>query len=296
MPEPGIKELLEAGLHFGHQTRRWDPRMRPYIYGERDGIHIIDLLQTEHLLAEARRFAADAASRGGTILFVGTKKQARDAIREWAERCDMPYVNQRWLGGLLTNFHTMSARIDRLHELTGLRDGGQLDLLPTKERMAREAELLKLEYNLGGVRGMKRLPQAALIIDLKTEAIAVREAERLRIPIIGLVDTNVDPVPIDYPVPGNDDSIRSCELVIGTVGEAVHEAAQSWREAEAKRQAEEEERRRQEEERQRQEAEEQARREAEEAAVAAQAEGADAGAPTQPGGGAQAPAGEGGGS
>jgi small subunit ribosomal protein S2 len=270
MSEPGIKELLEAGLHFGHQTRRWDPRMRPYIYGERDGIHIIDLLQTEHLLAEARRFAGEGASKGGTVLFVGTKKQARDAIKEWADRCDMPYVNQRWLGGLLTNFHTMSARIERLHELTGLREEGQLDLLPTKERMAREAELAKLEYNLGGVRDMKRLPQAVVIIDLKTEAIAMREAERLRIPIIGLVDTNVDPVPIDYPIPGNDDSIRSCELVIRTIGEAVYEAAQAWRDAEAKRQAEEEERRRrEEEERQRREAEERARREAEEAAAAA---------------------------
>jgi small subunit ribosomal protein S2 len=276
MSEPGIKELLEAGIHFGHQTRRWDPRMRPYIHGERDGIHIIDLLQTEHLLAEARRFAGESASKGGTVLFVGTKKQARDAIKEWADRCDMPYVNQRWLGGLLTNFHTMSARIERLHELTGLREEGQLDLLPTKERMAREAELAKLEYNLGGVRNMKRLPQAVLIIDLKTEAIAVREAERLRIPIIGLVDTNVDPVPIDYPIPGNDDSIRSCELVIRTVGEAVYEAAQAWRDAEAKRQAEEEERRRREEERQRREAEERARREAEEAAAAAAGEGSQA--------------------
>ena len=277
MSEPGIKELLEAGLHFGHQTRRWDPRMRTYIYGERDGIHIIDLLQTEHLLAEARRFAGESASKGGTVLFVGTKKQARDAIKEWADRCDMPYVNQRWLGGLLTNFHTMSARIERLHELTELREEGQLDLLPTKERMAREAELAKLEYNLGSVRNMKRLPQAVLIIDLKTEAIAVREAERLRIPIIGLVDTNVDPVPIDYPIPGNDDSIRSCELVIRTIGEAVYEAAQAWRDAEAKRQAEEEQRRqREEEERRRREAEERARKEAEEAAAAAAAEGSQA--------------------
>jgi small subunit ribosomal protein S2 len=274
MSEPGIKELLEAGLHFGHQTRRWDPRMRPYIFGERDGIHIIDLLQTEHLLAEARRFAGDVASKGGTVLFVGTKKQARDAVKEWADRCDMPYVNQRWLGGLLTNFHTMSARIDRLHELTELREEGQLDLLPTKERMSREAELAKLEYNLGGVRNMKRLPQAAVIIDLKTEAIAVREAERLRIPIIGLVDSNVDPVPVDYPIPGNDDSIRSCELVIRTIGEATYESAQAWRDAEAKRQAEEEERRRrEEEERQRREAEERAKKEAEEAAAAAAAEG-----------------------
>jgi small subunit ribosomal protein S2 len=279
MSEPGIKELLEAGLHFGHQTRRWDPRMRTYIFGERDGIHIIDLMQTEHLLAEARRFAGDVASKGGAILFVGTKKQARDAVEEWAKRCEMPYVNQRWLGGLLTNFHTISARIERLHELTALKEEGQLGLLPTKERMAREAELEKLEYNLGGVRGMKRLPQAVLIIDLKTEAIAVREAERLRIPIIALVDSNVDPVPIDYPIPGNDDSIRSCELVVRTVGEAVSQAAQSWRQAEAKRQAEEEHRRRlQEEERQRAEAEERARKEAEEAQAAAAAEG-DAPAP-----------------
>jgi small subunit ribosomal protein S2 len=276
MSEPGIKELLEAGLHFGHQTRRWDPRMRPYIFGERDGIHIIDLLQTEHLLAEARRFAGEAASKGGSVLFVGTKKQARDAIKEWAERCDMPYVNQRWLGGLLTNFHTMSARIERLHDLTELRDAGQLDLLPTKERMAREAELAKLEYNLGGVRNMQRLPQAALIIDLKTEAIALREAERLRIPIIGLVDSNVDPRPVAYPVPGNDDSIRSCELVIRTIGEAVYESAQAWRDAEAKRQAEEDERRRREEEqRQRREAEEQAKKEAQEAAAAAAAAGTE---------------------
>jgi small subunit ribosomal protein S2 len=279
MAEPGIKELLEAGLHFGHQTRRWDPRMRTFIFGERDGIHIIDLLQTEHLLAEARRFAAEAASKGGTILFVGTKKQARDSIEEWAERCDMPYVNQRWLGGLLTNFHTMSARIERLHELTSLRDQGQLDLLPTKERMSREAELAKLEYNLGGVRNMKRPPQAAVIIDLKTEAIAVREAERLRIPIIGLVDTNVDPVPIDYPIPGNDDSIRSCDLVIRTIGEAVEQSARGWREAEAKRRAEEEERRRRaEEERARQQAEERAREEAQQAAAAAPAGGEGTGA------------------
>jgi small subunit ribosomal protein S2 len=272
MSEPGIKELLEAGLHFGHQTRRWDPAMRPYIYGERDGIHIIDLLQTEHLLAEARRFAADIASKGGSVLFVGTKKQARDAVKEWAERCGMPYVNQRWLGGLLTNFHTMSARIDRLHELTGLKDAGQLDLLPTKERMSREAELAKLEYNLGGVRNMQRLPQAAVIIDLKTEAIAVREAERLRIPIIGLVDSNVDPMPIAYPVPGNDDSIRSCGLVVRTIGEAVFDSAEAYRKAEAERQAEEAERRRRdEEERQRREAEERAKKEAEEAAKAAAA-------------------------
>jgi small subunit ribosomal protein S2 len=257
--------------------------MRPYIFGERDGIHIIDLLQTEHLLAEARRFAGEAASKGGAVLFVGTKKQARDAIKEWADRCDMPYVNQRWLGGLLTNFHTMSARIERLHELTELRDAGQLDLLPTKERMSREAELTKLEYNLGGVRNMQRLPQAVVIIDLKTETIALREAERLRIPIIALVDSNVDPRPVSYPVPGNDDSIRSCELVIRTIGEAVYESAQAWREAEAKRHAEAEAKRQaEEEERQRREAEERAKKEAQEAAAAAAAQGAEA-APAEAG-------------
>jgi small subunit ribosomal protein S2 len=291
MSEPGLRELLEAGLHFGHQTRRWNPRMRRYIHGERDGIHVIDLLQTEHLLAEARRFASDIARQGGTVLFVGTKKQARDSVKGWAERCGMPYVNLRWLGGLLTNFHTISARIDRLHELTQLRDDGQLALLPTKERMSMESELEKLEYNLGGVRDLKRVPQAALIIDLKTEAIAVRECERLGIPILGLVDSNVDPVPVAFPIPGNDDSIRSCDLVISTIGEGIFEAANAYREAEAKRRAEEEERkRREEEERRRREEEERARREAEEAAAkAAEAqaaqqpsEAAPAGEPQQP--------------
>ena len=272
MPEPGLRELLEAGVHFGHQTRRWNPRMRRYIHGERDGIHIIDLEQTDHLLAEARRFAAEIASKGGSVLFVGTKKQARDSVKSWAERCGMPYVNLRWLGGLLTNFHTISARIDRLHELTDLKEGGQLALLPTKERMSMESELEKLEYNLGGVRDMKRLPQAALIVDLKTEAIAVRECERLQIPILGLVDSNVDPIPVQFPIPGNDDSIRSCDLVISTIGEGIDQAATAYREAEAKRRAEEEERRRKEaEEKQRREEEEQAKREAAEALAAQQA-------------------------
>jgi small subunit ribosomal protein S2 len=286
--ETGIKELLEAGVHFGHQTRRWNPRMRRYIYGERDGIHIIDLLQTEHLLEEAKRFAADVAAKGGTILFVGTKKQARDAIKGWAERCGMPYVNQRWLGGLLTNFHTISKRIERLHELTRLAEQGQLDLLPTKERMSMEAELRKLDYNLGGVREMKRLPQAVFIIDLKTEAIALREAERLGLPIIALVDSNVDPDPVGFPIPGNDDAIRSCEFVIRTVGEAIEQAATRWRAEEERRRAEEEERKRREaEEKARREAEERARKEAEEEAAAAATEGqepaaeAGAGAPAQ---------------
>jgi small subunit ribosomal protein S2 len=267
MPEAGLKELLEAGVHFGHQTRRWNPNMRRYIFGELDGIHIIDLVQTEALLENARRFAGELASGGGTMLFVGTKKQARGPVQEWAERCKMPYVNQRWLGGLLTNFNTISARISRLHELTGWQEEGKLDLLPTKERMGMQAELTKLEYNLGGVRDMDRLPDAVFVTDLKTEEIAVREAARLRIPIIGLVDTNCDPTPIDYVVPGNDDAIRSCQLVIGTIGGAVEEGAGAWRVQEERRLAEEMERRKkEEEERKKREEEEKARVEAEEAA------------------------------
>jgi small subunit ribosomal protein S2 len=267
MADVGIKELLEAGVHFGHQTRRWNPRMRRFIYGEREGIHIIDLLQTEELLNQARDFVTEVAAKGGVILFVGTKKQARDSIQEWAERCQMPYVNRRWLGGLLTNFNTIRKRIQRLHELRELQEGGRLELLPTKERMSMEAELRKLEYNLGGVADMQRLPDAVVIIDLKTEEIALREAERLEIPIIGLVDTNCDPTAVDYVIPGNDDAIRSCELIIGTLGAAIEGAAARWREEEARRRAEEDERRRrEEEERQRREAEEKARQEAEERA------------------------------
>ena len=220
MAEVGIKELLEAGVHFGHQTRRWNPRMRRFIYGEREGIHIIDLLQTEQLLNQATQFVTEVAAKGGVVLFVGTKKQARDSVQEWAERCQMPYVNRRWLGGLLTNFNTIRKRIQRLHELRELKEAGRLDLLPTKERMSMEAELRKLEYNLGGVADMQRIPDAVIIIDLKTEEIALREAERLEIPIIGLVDTNCDPGPVSYVIPGNDDAIRSCELIIGALGTA----------------------------------------------------------------------------
>jgi small subunit ribosomal protein S2 len=267
MPEAGLRELLEAGVHFGHQTRRWNPNMRRYIFGELDGIHIIDLVQTEELLENARRFAGELASGGGTLLFVGTKKQARSAVQEWAERCQMPFVNQRWLGGLLTNFNTISARIARLHELIGWQEEGKLELLPTKERMGMQAELAKLEYNLGGVRNMDRLPDAVFVTDLKTEEIAVREAVRLRIPIIGLVDTNCDPTPIDYVIPGNDDAIRSCELVIGTIGGAIETGAGAWRAQEERRLAEEMERRRkEEEERKKREEEEKARQEAEAAA------------------------------
>ena len=273
MPEAGLRELLEAGVHFGHQTRRWNPNMRRYIFGKLDGIHVIDLVQTEELLENARRFAGELASGGGTVLFVGTKKQAGGPVEEWANRCKMPYVNQRWLGGLLTNFNTMSARIARLHELTEWRDEGKLELLPTKERMGMQAELAKLEFNLGGVRDMERLPDAVFVIDLKSEEIAVREAARLRIPLIGLVDTNCDPTSIDYVIPGNDDAIRSCELVIGTIGSAVEEGAGAWRVQEERRLAEEMERRkREEEERKKREEEEKARKEAEEAAQKAKEE------------------------
>jgi small subunit ribosomal protein S2 len=287
MAEAGLKELLEAGVHFGHQTRRWNPNMRRYIFGELDGIHIIDLVQTEALLENARRFVGELASGGGTVLFVGTKKQARGPVEEWADRCKMPYVNQRWLGGLLTNFNTMSARIARLHELTNWRDEGKLDLLPTKERMGMQAELAKLEFNLGGVRDMDRLPDAVFVTDLKTEEIAVREAARLRIPIIGLVDTNCDPTPIDYVIPGNDDAIRSCQLVIGTIGGAIDEGASAWRVQEERRIAEEMQRRkveeeerkkREEEEKIRVAAEEAAKKEAAEAEAAKQAEAAQAAA------------------
>jgi small subunit ribosomal protein S2 len=243
--------------------------MRRFIHGEREGIHIIDLLQTEELLNNATEFVTEVAAKGGVILFVGTKKQARDSIEEWAEKCGMPYVNRRWLGGLLTNFNTIRKRIQRLHELRELQEGGRLELLPTKERMAMEAELRKLEYNLGGVADMQRLPDAVVIIDLKTEEIALREADRLEIPIIGLVDSNCDPGPVSYVIPGNDDAIRSCELVISTLGAAIEGAAAQWRAEEERRRAEEEERKRKEEaERKRREEEEKARREAEEKAKA----------------------------
>jgi small subunit ribosomal protein S2 len=260
----GIKELLEAGVHFGHQTRRWNPKMRRFIFGERDGNYIIDLIQTQALLEDAQSFAAEVSRRGGTVLFVGTKKQARDTIRENAEAADMPYVNHRWLGGLLTNFQTISLRIKRLHDLERYESEGQLQLLPTRERMAAQADLEKLRANLGGVKNMQRLPDAVFVIDLKTEAIAVREAQRLRIPIIGLVDTNCDPDGIDYVVPGNDDAIRSCALITRAVGDVVSQGHNVFREEEERARLERE--RQEAEERARQEAEEQARREAEERA------------------------------
>jgi small subunit ribosomal protein S2 len=291
--DTGIKELLEGGVHFGHQTRRWNPAMRRYIHGERDGIHILDLLQTEELLGRARGFCSEVAGRGGTILFVGTKKQARDTIEEWAGKTGMPYVSRRWLGGLLTNFGTISKRIKRLHELTELEAGGQLALLPTKERMAREAELRKLEFNLGGVRDMERTPDAIFVIDLNAEEIAVNEAIRLGIPIVALVDSNCDPRPIEYVIPGNDDAIRSCELIVGTIGSSILTSATAFRKAEeARRKREEEERRKREEEQRRKREEEEARKAAEDAAKA-EAEAARAGGAEAPGGPATKAAGGG---
>jgi small subunit ribosomal protein S2 len=265
----GLRELLEAGVHFGHQTRRWNPKMRRFINGERDGIYIIDLLQTQALLDNARRFAGDVAHRGGTVLFVGTKKQARDAVKDTAEAADMPYVNHRWLGGLLTNFQTISLRIKRLHDLERYETEGQLALLPTRERMAAQADLAKLRANLGGVKNMQRVPDAVFVIDLKTEAIAVREAQRLRIPIIGLVDTNCDPEGIDFVIPGNDDAIRSCAAITSAIGDVVAQGHSVFRAEEERARLERE--RQEAEERARREAEEQARREAEEAAQAAAA-------------------------
>ncbi|HEV7807634.1 MAG TPA: 30S ribosomal protein S2 [Solirubrobacteraceae bacterium] len=257
MAQVGIRELLEAGVHFGHQTRRWNPKMRRFIHGENGGIYVIDLLKTEQLLRQAQEFASEVAHKGGTVLFVGTKKQARDAVKDAAEKSGMPYVNHRWLGGLLTNFQTINQRIKRLHDLERYEADGQLALLPTRERMAALADLTKLRANLGGVKNMTRPPQAMVVIDLKVEEIAVREAQRLRIPIIGLVDTNCDPDGIEYVVPGNDDAIRSCALIINAIGDVVGEGSAVFR-------AQEEQARKEAEEQQRAAAEERARRDAEE--------------------------------
>jgi small subunit ribosomal protein S2 len=280
-PAVGIRELLEAGVHFGHQTRRWNPKMRRFIHGEREGIYIIDLLKTEDSLTKAQEFAEGIARRGGVILFVGTKKQARDSIKEVAEANGQPYVNHRWLGGVLTNFQTISQRIKRLHDLERFESEGQLALLPTQERMTAQADLAKLQANLGGVKNMQRPPDAMFVVDLKVEDIAVKEAKRLRIPIIGLVDTNCDPDGISYVVPGNDDGLKACATVTAAIGDAIASGRSVWQRAEEeriKREAEEAQRR-QAEEQARREAEEQARADAEaaqraerEAAQAAQAE------------------------
>jgi small subunit ribosomal protein S2 len=216
-----MRELLEAGVHFGHQTRRWNPKMTRFIFTERGGIYIIDLTQTSELLEEAHEFAKNIASRGGSVLFVGTKKQAQDAVKSEASRVGMPYVTNRWLGGLLTNWRTITDRIAHLHELRRLKSEGQLELLPAKERIGLLAELEKLEANLGGVADLKRQPDAVFIVDLKKEQLAVREARRLGVPIIALVDTNCDPDEADYIIPGNDDAIRSCGLIVRAIADGI---------------------------------------------------------------------------
>ena len=218
-----MRELLEAGVHFGHQTRRWNPKMKRFIFSERGGIYIIDLQQTLDLLEQAHEFARNLAARRGTMLFVGTKKQSMDAVEEHAKRVGMPYVNHRWLGGLLTNWRTISGRIERLHELRRRKDEGQLDLLPAKERLAMLAEHEKLEANLGGVADMQTQPDAIFIVDLRKEQIAVREGRRLGLPIVALVDTNCDPDEADYVIPGNDDAIRSCSLVVRVIADGIAE-------------------------------------------------------------------------
>jgi small subunit ribosomal protein S2 len=218
-----MRELLEAGVHFGHQTRRWNPKMKRFIFTERGGIYIIDLQQTLELLEHAHDFARNLSGRGGTMLFVGTKKQSMDAVEEHAKRVGMPYVNHRWLGGLLTNWRTISSRIERLHELRRLKEEGQLDLLPAKERIAMLSEHEKLEANLGGVADMQRQPDALFIVDLRKEQIAVREGRRLGLPIVALVDTNCDPDEADYVIPGNDDAIRSCNLIIRVIADGIAE-------------------------------------------------------------------------
>ncbi|MEZ5099477.1 MAG: 30S ribosomal protein S2 [Thermoleophilia bacterium] len=221
MPVASMRELLEAGVHFGHQTRRWNPKMRRYIFTERGGIYIIDLQQTQSMLEQAHAFVRNIAERNGTVLFVGTKKQAQDVVAQQAQRVGMPYVSHRWLGGLLTNWRTVSDRLERLHDLRRLRDEGQLDLLPSKERITMMNELEKLETNLGGVADLKRLPDAVFLVDLKKEALAVREARRLGLPIVALVDTNCDPDDADFVIPGNDDAIRACNLIVRVIADGI---------------------------------------------------------------------------
>ena len=221
-----MKQLLEAGVHFGHQTRRWNPKMAPYIYTERNGIYIIDLQKTVKKLETAYNFVRDMAAEGGNLLFVGTKKQAQDAIREEAARCGGYYVNARWLGGMLTNFRTMRTRIDRLAQLRKMEEDGTFAMLPKKEVTKHQAEIAKLEKYLGGVKEMKKLPAALFIVDPRKERNAIAEARKLNIPIVAIVDTNCDPDEIDYVIPGNDDAIRAIRLIAATMANAVIEGRQ----------------------------------------------------------------------
>ena len=221
-----MKQLLEAGVHFGHQTRRWNPKMAPYIYTERNGIYIIDLQQSVGMVDDAYNAVADIIANGGNILFVGTKKQAQDAIKTEAERCGQFYVNERWLGGMLTNFKTIQSRIARLKEIEAMEADGTFDVLPKKEVIELRKELSKLQKNLGGIKEMKRLPDAIFVVDPKKERICVQEAHTLGIPLIGICDTNCDPEELDYVIPGNDDAIRAVKLIVSKMADAVVEANQ----------------------------------------------------------------------
>ena len=227
-----MKQLLEAGVHFGHQTRRWNPKMKKYIFTERNGIYIIDLQKTVRKIDEAYAFVRDTAMQGKTILFVGTKKQAQESIESEAKRCNMYYVNNRWLGGMLTNFRTIQTRIRRLNDIDKMEQSGQFDLLPKKEVIQLKAEREKLEQNIGGIREMKKLPGALFVVDPRKEHIAVTEALILNIPIVAIVDTNCDPDEIDYVIPGNDDAIRAVKLIAGKMADAVLEGKQGEQSAE----------------------------------------------------------------
>ena len=218
-----MKQLLEAGVHFGHQTRRWNPKMKRFIFGERNGIYIIDLEQTLARIATAYQFVRDTTAKGGTVLFVGTKKQAQDPIEQYAQKCGMPYINERWLGGMLTNFQTMSKRVNKMLEYERMRDSGEFEAMPKKEALLLGRELDKLQRYLGGIRSMEKLPQAIFVLDTKKEHIAVTEANKLGIPVVAVVDTNCDPDVIDYVIPGNDDAIRSGTLLCRVVSDAVIE-------------------------------------------------------------------------
>ena len=228
-----MKQLLEAGVHFGHQTRRWNPKMAEYIFTERNGIYIIDLQKTVKKLEEAYMFVRDLAANGEEILFVGTKKQAQDSIKEEAARCEMAYVNARWLGGMLTNFTTIKQRIKRLGQLEAMKEDGTFDMLPKKEVAKLELEIEKLEKFMGGITEMKKQPAAMFIVDPRKERIAVAEAKKLHIPIIAIVDTNCDPDEIDYVIPGNDDAIRAVKLIAGAMADAVIEGKQGMQGAAA---------------------------------------------------------------
>ncbi|CCX42440.1 30S ribosomal protein S2 [Clostridium sp. CAG:1024] len=221
-----MKQLLEAGVHFGHQTRRWNPKMKEYIFTERNGIYIIDLQKTVKKIEEAYYFVRDLAMEDKTILFVGTKKQAQESIEQEAKRCDMYYVNQRWLGGMLTNFKTIQGRIARLRKIEQMEATGEFDLLPKKEVIQLKLEQSKLEKNLGGIKEMKKLPGALFIVDPRKEHIAVAEARTLHIPIVAIIDTNCDPDEVDYPIPGNDDAIRAVKLITAKMADAVLEGKQ----------------------------------------------------------------------